>query len=144
MKEFSEIMLVTLQEDRVPFRKSKKDNFHPCFWRYTYLVDCDYWFHANCSTIKSNAKSIEVIIGAEDDLLSLIKNSEIKIHHIYLMNSLQVNGSRAWQKEVVKSIYHDNTDDVQKITIELKDGRLFNISNRESLIQIDKVYSSES
>lgn len=137
-------MLVTLQEDNVPFTKSKEDGLHPNFWRYAYLVDCDYWFHANCSSINDDARSIEVIIGADADLLSLIKNTDIKINHIYFMNAMQTNGSRTWQKEVIKSVYQNNTDDAEKVTIELNDGRLFSLSKKESLIQIYKVYSSEN
>ncbi|WP_442584802.1 hypothetical protein [Methylophilus sp.] len=144
MIKFSEIMLVTLHEDNVPFRKSKEDGLRPKFWRYAYLVNCDYWFHANCSSTKDDARSIEIIIGADDDLLSLIKNTDIKINHIYLMNATQTNGSRTWQKEVIKSVYQNNTEDVEKVTIELNDGRLFSLSKKESLIQINKVYSSEN
>ncbi len=137
-------MLVTLHEDNIPFRRSKEDGLHPQFWRYAYLVNCDYWFHANCSSTKGDARSIEVIIGADDDLLSLIKNTDIKINHIYLMNTMQTKGSRTWQKEVIKSVYQNNFDDVERVTIELNDGRLFSLSKKESLIQINKVYSSEN
>lgn len=145
MTKFSEIMLVTLHEDSVPFRKPQEDGLHTNFWRYAYLVDCDYWFHANCSPIKeSTGRSIEIIIGADDDLLSLIKNTELKINHIYLMSSLNLNGARTWQKEIIKSVYQNDAEDTEKVTIELNDGRLFSISKKESLIQINKVYSSVS
>lgn len=127
------------------FVKSKEDSLKANFWRYAYLVNCDYWFHANCSPIQeSSGRSLEVIIGADDDLLSLINNTELKINHIYLMNSLTLNGARTWQKEIVKSVYQNNTDNTEKVTIELNDGRLFSLSNKESLIEINKVYSSVS
>lgn len=145
MTEFPEIMLVTLHEDRVQFVKSKEDSLNASFWRYAYLVNCDYWFHANCSPIKeSSGKSLEVIIGDNDDLLSLINNTDLKINHIYLMNSLTLNGARTWQKEIIKSVYQNDAEDTEKVTIELNDGRLFSLSKKESLMQINKVYSSVS
>jgi hypothetical protein len=145
LTEFPEIMLVTLHEDSVPFRKPQEDGLHTNLWRYAYLVDCDYWFHANCSPIKeSSGRSIEIIIGAGEGLLSLIKNTELKINHIYLMNSLHLNGARTWQKEIIKSVYQNDLEVTEKVTIELDDGRLFSLSKTESLMQINKVYSSVS
>jgi len=138
-------MLATLHEDSVPYVKSKEDELNTSFWRYVYLVNCDYWFHANCSPIKeSNGRSIEIIIGPDGDLMNLIKNIELKINHIYLMNSLILDGARTWQKEVVKSVYQNHTDGTEKVTIELNDGRLFSLSKKESLIEFSKVYSSMS
>jgi len=138
-------MLVTLHEDSVPLEKSKAEGLNTNFWRYAYLVNCDYWFHANCSPIKeTTGGSVEIIIGADVDLLSLIKNTDLKINHIYLMNSLTLNGARTWQKEIIKAVYENNADDIENVTLELNDGRLFSISNHENLLQINKVYSSVS
>lgn len=135
-------MLVTIDEDNIPH--TNVGDLNPNYWRYAYLVDCDYWFHANCTSIKGSPESIEIIIGADDDLLSLIKNTELKINHIYLMNSFTLDGARTWQKEIIKSVYQNKTDDTEKVTIELNDGRLFSLSKKESLVQINKVYSSIS
>jgi hypothetical protein len=60
------------------------------------------------------------------------------------MNSLHLNGARTWQKEIIKSVYQNDLEVTEKVTIELDDGRLFSLSKTESLMQINKVYSSVS
>lgn len=134
-------MLATLSNEKTEGRKLNSTKPGPISWRYAYLFNCEHFFYATCSFIKSD-DVIDIIIISNKNLIRVLERPGIKIHHIYLITSKSKEG-RFLQIEEVKSIYRNDSKSCRNITLELKGGHLLNFSKDGQSEQKNRVFFSE-